>query len=45
MKKRLVLALAFSVTALGVPILARAMPQTSQGDKAQKQNDPRHGQG
>ena len=36
MKKLLVLALAFSVTTLGVPILARAMSQMSQGDSAQK---------
>jgi hypothetical protein len=36
MKKRLVLALALSVMALGVPILTRAMPQMSQGDNGQK---------
>jgi hypothetical protein len=36
MKKLLVLALVFSVTALGDPILAHATPQVSQGDRAQK---------
>ena len=36
MKELLVLALLFSMTALGVPILAHAMPQMSQGDNTQK---------
>jgi hypothetical protein len=36
MKKLLVLALVFSVTALGVPIWAHPVPQMSQGDNTQK---------
>jgi hypothetical protein len=36
MKSFLVLALAFSVTALGVPALWGAMPQYEQGDTAKK---------